>query len=133
MKMLLIFMASALLLISSCQENITDSCETEKINFSGTFQEVQANVFTPYCISCHGETVQNGGLNLSAGKAYGNLVNADAKGASLKRVVPGNSDDSYLMRRLRGTQDALMPPSGKLSDQLLNLVQRWIELGAKNN
>ncbi len=50
------------LLFAGCTGEITDSCATEQETFKGTFSEVQAKVFTPYCISCHGKTVQNGNL-----------------------------------------------------------------------
>lgn len=51
----------------------------------------------------------------------------------MKNVVPGNPEGSVLYQRLIGQGGPIMPPSGKLPDDLLKLVYDWIKQGAKNN
>jgi len=51
----------------------------------------------------------------------------------LKYVVPGNPEESELYRRLMGDGVPVMPPSGKLPDETIQLFYDWIMQGAKNN
>lgn len=51
----------------------------------------------------------------------------------MKNVVPGNPEGSVLYQRMIGQGGPVMPPSGKLPDDLLKLVYDWIKQGAKNN
>ena len=86
----------------------------EEVSFSQDilpiFQEVAA--------SCHGTS---GGLSL---ETYEGVMNV---------VVAGNPEESLLWKRLNGQAGPIMPPSGKLSDDLLQLIYLWIQQGAKNN
>lgn len=51
----------------------------------------------------------------------------------MKNVVPGDPEGSVLYQRMTGKGGPIMPPSGKLPDNLLKLVYDWIKQGAKNN
>ena len=86
----------------------------EEVSFSQDilpiFQEVAA--------SCHGTS---GGLSL---ETYEGVMNV---------VVAGNPEESLLWKRLNGQAGPIMPPSGKLNDDLLQLIYLWIQQGAKNN
>ena len=86
----------------------------EEVSFSQDilpiFQEVAA--------SCHGTS---GGLSL---ETYEGVMSV---------VVAGNPEESMLWKRLNGEAGPIMPPSGKLSDNLLQLIYLWIQQGAKNN
>ncbi len=118
----------------SCKGKITDSCATTEKVYTGTLSEVQSDVFNSFCIGCHGNITSNGGLNLSAGKAYNNLVNIPSTGSTLLRVKPGDTINSYLLRRLNASAgESPMPPSGKLNQSLINLVELWVSKGAQNN
>lgn len=90
-----------------------------------TLTQVQTAIFTPLCTSCHG---QNGdaGLNLSAGSAYGNLVNVAATTRSGLRVVPGNPGSSALVAQMAGGHR-------NLSAANQSLISAWISAGALNN
>ena len=125
-----------LLIISSCEENITSTCEIEIP--SGTepvsLQWIQDQVFTPYCISCHGNSLAQGGLNLAQGKAHSNLVGVTATSSLLKRVDPQFPENSYLLKRMEGLSgESVMPPAGKISQVLIDSVSVWIERGALEN
>lgn len=102
-----------------------------------TLAEVQAEVFTPSCTfsSCHGASAAAAGLDLTEDAAFAELVNvasADAPGETL--VIPGDADESYLVKKLRGEAGIAgdpMPPGGTpLDADRLALVVDWIDAGA---
>ena len=69
-------------------------------NMSARFSDIQTEVFSKSCATsgCHNGTQDP---NLSAGEAYNNLVNqASAQVPSMLRVKPGDSNNSYLMKKL---------------------------------
>jgi hypothetical protein len=51
----------------------------------------------------------------------------------MQYVVPGNPEESMLYRRLTGDGVPVMPPSGQLPDEIIQLFYDWIMQGAKNN
>lgn len=91
-------------------------------------------IFTNSCVECHGGS---GGLFLSSGQAYNNLVGVVATGnSSFNRVTPGDPDNSYLVMKLRGDSRAgSRMPLGRtpLSNDVINLIVTWINEGAQNN
>ena len=128
---------TTLVIFLACDDQITSSCDADKIPdvpSITTFQSIQNSVFNPRCVSCHGGAVTNGGLDLSQGNAYQNLVNANSIASALKRIVPGESQNSYLMRRLEGAGgETVMPPSGKLDQAVIDSIAAWIDRGALND
>ena len=79
------------------------------------------------CYECHStESGESGGellLDSAAGMETGGL-----HGATL---VPGKPDESLLMRAVRYRDPELeMPPDQKLSDESIEVLRRWIEMGA---
>ena len=105
-----------------------------------TFATVQRKVFAGCTApSCHGAGGA-GGLVLSPGEAYANLVgvpasNPAAQAAGLLRVAPGDPTNSFLLRKLTGAlggaEGAPMPFGGApLSASSIDLVRRWIAAGA---
>jgi len=96
-------------------------------------------IFTNRCTSCHTGSFPSGGLNLTAGKSFSNLVNVPAVACSpLKRVLPDVPDDSVLYRKLAGTSCGSRMPLNDptLTDRepgLLLKVRSWILAGAKDD
>jgi len=86
----------------------------EEVSFS---QDILP-IFQEVAGSCHGTS---GGLSL---ETYEGVMNV---------VVAGNPEESLLWKRLNGQAGPIMPPSGKLNDDLLQLIYLWIQQGAKNN
>jgi hypothetical protein len=88
------------------------------------------------CLGCHGP---NGGLNLSATESYNNLVNATAEACTpLRRVAPGDPDNSVLIRKMEGSTCGTRMPSTNTqfftnNPGLLVRVRSWILGGAVNN
>src|SRR6476659_7869653 len=85
-------------------------------------------VFRERCVECHGPAQQMKGLRLDRRRdALPNRV-----GANGARIVPGDSARSLLFKRLTGTQaGAQMPPAGPLAGSKIQLIQAWIDQGAK--
>ena len=98
-----------------------------------TFTSIQNELFSTTCAKsgCHAGAQSP---DLSAGKAYGNLVNvASIQNPSLMRVKPFESNNSVLVRKLRGEGTSVMPPSGQLSKAVIDSVVTWIDRGASKN
>ncbi|MBL8685420.1 MAG: hypothetical protein JNK05_39955 [Myxococcales bacterium] len=95
-------------------------------------------VFSAQCAGCHGGS---GGLRLSAGSAYANLVNtlvsAPACGLVV-RVTPGSTTASMLFRRISSSAcGSRMPRSDPTyfdrNPGQLVAIESWILSGAPNN
>ena len=75
------------------------------------------------CISCHGPAQQTNGLRLDRKSSVMKF--------GLRRVVPGNSENSFLYRRLIGTEYGMqMPPTGALPPEQIQIIKTWIDEGA---
>lgn len=92
-----------------------------KVDFEKHIQPLLAEK----CHSCHGMEVQQAGLRLDSrqpalrGGDYGPVI------------IPGNSADSKLIRRLiNGDGGLQMPPTGPLSIDEIGLLRAWIDQGA---
>jgi hypothetical protein len=116
-------------------------------NLSPSFATIQRDIIASSdssgrasCVGCHTSQGRSpaGALDLSA-NVYGALVNAASRqkaGAVL--VVPGDPDNSYLIQKLDGTAGIIglrMPRNGPpfLTDGQVQIIRRWILLGAKND
>lgn len=107
-----------------------------------TLTELQVEVFSA-CTGCHNGTAAAGGplpasMNLNAGSTYASLVNvASRQQPTLQRVLPGNADNSYLVRKLEGTagiSGVRMPFGGPYFDAAtITRLKAWINAGAPNN
>ena len=84
-------------------------------------------VFDERCgtVYCHG--TGSGGLYLSS---YAQLMAGNSNHGPV--VIPGDGEESILVQKLRGTAGfgGLMPPSGSLSDDTIDLISLWIDEGA---
>jgi hypothetical protein len=103
---------------------------------SATFTRVQNEVFTVSCAiaGCHAALGAREGMNLSAGAAYANTVLVPAtERPSLNRIEPGDPDQSYLVKKLRGDPNITglrMPDGGTLTPDEIQLVIDWVRRGA---
>lgn len=82
---------------------------------------------------CHGAPGE-AGLNLSA-SPYAALVNVPSTQTGEIRVIAGNANDSYLVKKLEGRAavGVRMPVGGQLGNVDLQNIRNWINQGAKNN
>lgn len=130
---------------SSCADKITTLEDLtapqnngQQVNGLSKFSELQKQVFTPTCAlsGCHGNNSTQANLNLTEGKAYGNLVNVTSNlFPSLKRVVPGNASQSLVYKVLSHDPSVplQMPPTGKLDQKIIDSIAVWINKGAPND
>jgi Protein of unknown function (DUF1553)/Protein of unknown function (DUF1549)/Planctomycete cytochrome C/Concanavalin A-like lectin/glucanases superfamily len=78
------------------------------------------------CYPCHGPDIQQHGLRLDSLQAI--LTGA----ANEKVVIPGDSPNSHIVRRLLGLEQPQMPYGGPpLSTEQIDLVRKWIDEGAQ--
>lgn len=110
-------------------------------SYDSTWDAIEATVIQQTgCANslCHGQAAE-GGLDLSAGVAYANLVDAASEASSLRRVEPREPDDSFLYHKLSaktfpGSYDisgSPMPSAGNaISAGQLEAIRLWIEAGA---
>ena len=143
-----LFLAFALALgAAACDEKLSELAGPTP-DLEPTFESIQKNIFETTdsagrtsCVTCHTNVgrVPSGGMNLTHDVAYSQLVNVNSTQVpSLKRVNPGNVDASYIVHKLEGRPGIVgrrMPFSGPpyLTDGQIQILKRWIELGAPNN
>jgi cysteine-rich repeat protein len=132
-------------------DGCTNTCSVgpcEGPAFDDTFAAIQAVIFDSpvYACSsglCHDSDAPGGGLDLTAGSAYQNLLGANRQGVSsaasvLRRVAPGEPAQSFLYEKLAArtfgsaTTGTPMPqaPAPALVEEHLDALQRWIRAGA---
>ncbi|UCE05948.1 MAG: hypothetical protein JSW07_20550 [bacterium] len=137
MKKTLMWTITVLFLITiySCGK---EKCPTKPSSDPSLASDIQP-IFTAKCAiaSCH-DTFAQAGLDLTKDKAYDNLVDVPSTNDPSKiRVVRNNANSSYLFIKIAeqpadGT--ARMPIGGNpLPDNEIQLIQNWIDQGAKNN
>lgn len=96
---------------------------------------IQNEIFNTTCINCHGGSSHAAGqLNLTGGKSFGQLVNmVSVKDESLKRVTPGNHEESVLWVILSSNASASWKYDHSVeivAQEKLNLIKDWIDNGA---
>lgn len=131
------------LLLAACG-SVKSPTEPEEPGVGGpapTFSSIQAEIFTPTCAKagCHSVASASGGLVLTAGRSYGEIVNRPSTGqGSLDRIEPGDPGRSYLIKKLRGDPDITgdrMPldqPGGLPQEQIDGIIA-WVQAGAPND
>lgn len=99
--------------------------------------EIQAAVFSQNCTSsgCHGTSNNQANLLLTDGNSFSNLVNVQSVlFPQYKRVVPGNSSQSLIIKILKGEVSPRMPLNREpLPADLIDSIAAWIDKGAPNN
>lgn len=87
------------------------------------FENKVRPLLSQHCFKCHGPKKQQGKLRLDA---RANLITGGESGPS---IVPGKPTDSLLIDAVNyGSLE--MPPSGKLSPKEIDILHRWIQMGA---
>src|SRR5579884_1065911 len=76
------------------------------------------------CLSCHGDSKPKGGLRLTSRQSV--LKGGDSGPA----VVPGKPENSLLVHAVRYLDPPRMPPREKLPDREVEVLTRWVALGA---
>lgn len=83
---------------------------------------------------CHGGGSPILDMDLSLGRAAASIINVPSMEVpELMRVLPGNSANSYLYRKISPDLPIVgdrMPLVGSLTPQERELIRRWIDAGA---
>ncbi|MEX0676253.1 MAG: PSD1 and planctomycete cytochrome C domain-containing protein [Pirellulales bacterium] len=77
------------------------------------------------CWKCHGEEKQESSLRLDS------AAGVTGGGDSGPVVVPGDPDESRMIRAIRYADDPKMPPDGQLSDAEISVLTNWVNDGAR--
>ena len=131
---------------AACDEKLSDIAGPSP-NLQPTFSSIQQNIFQTTdlagrtaCVNCHNPVGASfaGRMNLQT-DAYNALVNVPAafKPGAI-RVIPGDPENSYLIHKLEGRSGIVgvrMPQNGPpyLTEGQIQIIKRWIELGARND
>jgi hypothetical protein len=136
---ILIILTSLLIfiLVEACENLINSECDTVEIStsFRASFSSIQKFVFTASCAKagCHTGPSPQEGMDLSQGAAFTNLVNIESNQSDLKRVQPGNSTESWIIKKLKAEGTSIMPPPGQLNQAVIDTIILWIDRGALND
>jgi len=133
---------------AACDERLADVAGPTP-NLEPSFSSIQREIFQTTdsagraaCGSCHnpaGGAFRQVGLDLSSDAAYNLIVGVQSvQRPGMLRVAPGNPENSYLLHKLEGRPDIVglrMPRSGPpyLTDGQIQIIRRWIEIGAPRN
>ncbi len=91
---------------------------------SSFFETAIRPVLVERCYECHGQKKQESGLRVDSLRS---LLQGGDSGTA---IVPGDPQQSLLVRSIRHLGDVQMPPDGELSELEISRFERWIELGA---
>jgi cytochrome c553 len=76
------------------------------------------------CLECHGETGKaKGGLRLTSRES---LLRGGETGPA---AIPGKADASLIVGAVRYVDEPKMPPKGKLPDEEIAILERWVSMG----
>jgi hypothetical protein len=100
------------------------------------------SIWTQKCTTCHSGASPSGGMDLSQGKSYSNLVgitgnNKCGASTALRRVRAGQPDNSLLVKKIEGNCGTRMPANDTQyfanNPGLITRIRSWILAGAPNN
>lgn len=117
----LIMIASISMLLSSCYYDKMQFDDIKPLPETVSYTKDIQPIWDAECISCHAGDIAPDLLNVNS---YDELMD--------KYVIAGNPEESIVYKTLIGTA-VLMPPAGKMNQDKINLVQKWILDGALNN
>ncbi len=137
MKNLFILISALILLVACSEEKSSPTApNSTAISFANDVQPI----FNNNCIGCHapGGPAPAQLLNLSAGVSFANLVNKpSAQDSTWLLVDPTDDSKSLLYHKLKGTAtvgpNAVMPPAGPLANDVVDIIEQWLNEGAQNN
>ena len=135
----------------ACSSSTTDDAPSTAATDAGTnasptdsFTELVAQPLSRSCGSCHGESKPEQGLVLdgvTSDQLKLHLVDVPStETTSMNLITPGDPDNSYLVRKIKGTLTGLtcsttcgnkMPLGNAYAAESLQDLEDWIKGGAK--
>ncbi|WP_408586016.1 c-type cytochrome [Novosphingobium sp.] len=127
-----------LLLAGAALVAVACAAKAEPVAEPSLYASQIAPLLESNCAVCHMTGEEAGGMSLVGDTARGFLVDQPSQEApTIKRVVPGDPDASYIVMKLEGTHidhggsGAQMPFGGApLPAEQIALVRQWIKDGA---
>jgi mono/diheme cytochrome c family protein len=116
-----LLLLGAFLLAASAKAAEPRSSASADLEF---FEKKVRPVLAANCYSCHGSEKQKAGLRLDS---RGSMMTGGDSGPV---VVPGNPQDSLLVKAINYQAEPQMPPKGKLPDDQIAALTEWIRRGA---
>ena len=93
-----------------------------------SFKDDVQPIFNARCVTCHGDVGPEDGLSLTS---YENVMAGSNEGPV---VVPGQPENSELVKRIKGISQPRMPfGQTPLTDQQIQIIETWVAQGAQNN
>ena len=144
-RLLPVLFAALPMLSAGCANDLEEngSGVTPPIGMTVSFSADVQPIFDANCAfpGCHAPPLTDPpSMDLSAGQARASLVGVQSVESPLERVAPGDSQASYLLHKLLGTQvqaggsGERMPLGGPyLPDAGIDLIRGWIDQGAVDN
>ena len=134
---IILWIAFSFILITGCsEENTTEPAPTISAPMA-KLSDIQVKVFNSSCAlsGCHGSTNNQASLLLTDGSSFSNLVNVQSLlFPQFNRVEPNNSNNSLLIKILKGEVSPRMPLNGTpLSTAIIDSIAKWIDSGALSN
>ncbi len=106
------------------QEPASAATNSQQLDF---FEAKVRPLLIDHCYECHSDASGESGGELLMDSAAG----IRAGGTHGPALVPGKPEESLLVRAIRYTDAELrMPPAGKLDDEAIRILSRWIAEGA---
>lgn len=126
--LLLAFLLLAGLLLASASARSDEvvaapEMSPEAIDF---FEREVRPVLMVSCIDCHGPDLQESDVRIDSRE---HLLQETASGSG-PAILPGNPDESPLVRAIRYDGDTQMPPDAKLPQKSIDALTRWVAMGA---
>ena len=100
------------------------------------FSIIQQKIFTPTCANsdCQSGTNPKQQLDLTNNRAFANLINVrSTQNSDLFRILPANSSQRYLIKKLSGDNTTIIHPSGMLTSAIIDSMALRITNGAPDN
>lgn len=132
---------------TSCDEKLS-SITGPTPDLAPTLSAIQRTIFSASdpsnrlaCVGCHSDQGRTPAaqLNLIEGRSHAQLVGRASIGKpGSTLVIPGDPDNSYLVKKLEGAADIVglrMPRNNGpfLSEGQMLVIRKWIQDGAANN
>ncbi|MFN0199211.1 MAG: DUF1549 domain-containing protein, partial [Planctomycetaceae bacterium] len=101
-----------------------DPVDSENAKAVEFFEKDVRPILIDKCYKCHGEEKQSGGLRLTRRDLV--LKGGDTGPA----IVPGNPEESLLVKAIEYQEELKMPPDGKLAAEEISRLKKWIAIGS---
>jgi len=133
MSRLLFLMCLSAMVVSACESSPAGPGATPEPVVAPTPFERDLAPKIAGCLGCHAGQSPEAGLDLSEIQA---LVGVESSQLEMPLIQPGNHLQSYLWHKVAGTQSIAgglgrrMPLDHQWSEEDIELLARWIDLGA---